>query len=72
MSRELRSQLGAFVGPTGGDAGLVRRYAELLRNAGGALLSPEQMSQLSPKARAEIDAALDKALGKKRDQHGRK
>ncbi|NIJ40363.1 hypothetical protein FHS78_000633 [Parvibaculum indicum] len=73
MSRGgVRSILGGFVGPTGGDPNLVLRYARLLREAGGALLLPHQLKSLSAAAREEIEREQDKAYGKKRGKDGAK
>lgn len=72
MSRDLRSQLGAFVGPNGADPNLVSKHARTLWQSGGALIMPYQMDRLPVDARRAVEAEMEKAYGKRKIQHGRK
>ena len=68
--REPRSQLAAFVGPTGGDPGTVSKHARSLWNSGGALILPYQMEALPAAARHVVEAEMEKAYGKRKLKNG--
>lgn len=61
---ELRSPLGKMVDTKTGNPGTFERYAKQLRKAGGALILPNQMEELAPATKADIEKLQDRAYGK--------
>jgi hypothetical protein len=61
---DIPTSLAKFQGPDS-NAAKYERQAKAFWAAGGVILSPYQMDELSPAARGEVERVMEKAYGKR-------